>query len=76
MVHALEAQGVLVGTGAACSSKKRGMSAAFAAMRAPAWAAQSAVRFSFGPLNTPEDAERAAEITIRCHERYRDAARM
>lgn len=70
MVHALEQEGVLVGTGAACSSKKRGMSASFAAMHAPRWAADSAIRFSFGLMNTMEDAERAAEAVCRCHARY------
>ncbi len=70
MVHALEAEGVLCGTGAACSSKKRGMSAAFCAMRAPRWAAESAVRFSFGFLNTLEEAEEAAEAAVRCYRRY------
>jgi cysteine desulfurase len=71
MVHALERQGVLVGTGAACSSKKRAMSAAFSAMRAPAWAAASAVRFSFGLLNTPEEADAAAQAAIACYRQYK-----
>ena len=71
MLHALEQEGVLVGTGAACSSKKRDMSAAFAAMHAPKWAAESAIRFSFGLMNTPEDADRAAEAVLRCHTRYK-----
>lgn len=71
MLHALEQEGVLVGTGAACSSKKRDMSAAFAAMRAPKWAADSAVRFSFGALNTAADADGAAEAVLRCYERYK-----
>lgn len=71
MVHALEQRGVLAGTGAACSSKRRKVSAAFEAMRAPRWAAESAVRFSFGLLNTMDDAERAAEAAIACFQRYR-----
>lgn len=71
MLHALEAEGVLVGTGAACSSKKRQPSAAFTAMRAPKWAAESAVRFSFGLMNTMEDVERAADAVLRCHAKYR-----
>ena len=71
MLHALEAEGVLVGTGAACSSKKRGMSAAFQAMAAPKWAADSAVRFSFGLFNTEEDVDNAAEAVVRCYGRYK-----
>ncbi len=71
MLHALEQEGVLVGTGAACSSKKRAMSAAFRAMRPPAWAAESAVRFSFGLLNTMEEAEAAGDAAVRCWQRYK-----
>ncbi len=71
MLHALEAEGVLVGTGAACSSKKRSISPAFQAMRAPTWAAESAVRFSFGMMNTMEDSKAAAAAAIRCWQRYK-----
>lgn len=70
MVHALEREGVCVGTGAACSSKKREMSPAFLAMRAPRWAADNAVRFSFGLMNTMQDARQAAEAAVRCCARY------
>lgn len=71
MVHALEQEGVYVGTGAACSSKKRDMSAAFAAMQAPKWAAETAIRFSFGLMNTMDEAEQTAEAVLRCHDRYK-----
>lgn len=70
LLHALEAEGVLVGTGAACSTKKRAMSAAFAAMDAPRWAAESAIRFSLGLMNTPWEVERAAEVVGVCYRRY------
>ena len=75
MLHALEAEGVLVGTGSACSSKKRGMKPAFEAMRAPQWAAESAVRFSLGMFNTPQEADAAAEAAVRCWRRYRKFVR-
>lgn len=75
MLHALEAEGVLVGTGSACSSKKRGMKPAFEAMNAPRWAADSAVRFSFGFHNTMQEALEAAEAVIRCYERYKGFSR-
>lgn len=71
MLHALEAEGVLVGTGSACSSKKRAMSAAFSAMRAPVWAADSAIRISIGLMNTLEEADAAADAIVRCHQRYK-----
>ena len=75
MLHALEAEGVLVGTGSACSSKKREMRSAFQAMNAPRWAAESAVRFSLGLLNTPEEMDRAAEAALRCFATYRRCQR-
>lgn len=71
MVHALEQEGVYVGTGAACSSKKREMRPAFLAMRAPRWAADSAIRYSLGLMNTMQDVLQAAEATVRCYERYK-----
>lgn len=71
MVHALEQEGVLVGTGAACSSKKREMSPTFAAMGVPRWAAESALRFSLGLMNTMEEVERAAQAVIACYGRYK-----
>lgn len=71
MLHALEQEGVLVGTGAACSSKKRQVSAAFAAMNAPRWAADSALRFSLGLHNTMDEMDVAAEAVLRCHARYK-----
>ncbi len=74
LIDALEMEDVLVGTGAACSSKKRAMSAAFEAMGAPRWTAESAIRFSFGLMNTRDEAERAAEAVIRCYRRYGGAA--
>jgi cysteine desulfurase len=55
MVHALEADGVLVGTGAACSSKKGKHSEVLTAMGvSPKWM-DSAVRLSFGLNNTAEE---------------------
>ncbi len=70
MLHALEAEGVLVGTGAACSSKRREVSAAFRAMRAPAWAAENAIRFSFGLMNEVHEAAEAADAVVRCWRKY------
>lgn len=71
MLHALEAEGVLVGTGAACSSKARKMSAAFEAMGAPKWAADSAIRFSMGLMNTMDETAQAAQAVLRCYARYK-----
>lgn len=71
MLHALEREGVLVGTGAACSSKKRGVSPVFEAMGAPRWAAESAIRVSFGLMNTEDEAQRAADAMVRCYRKYK-----
>ncbi len=61
MVHALEAEGVLAGTGSACSSRKRKRSEVLAAMGTPPALADSAVRLSFAVTNTPEEIEYTAE---------------
>lgn len=71
MLHALEQEHVYVGNGSACSSKKREMSAPFKAMRATAQHAEMAVRFSFGMMNTLEEADEAAQAVIRCQQMYR-----
>ncbi len=68
MLHALEAKGVLVGTGSACSSKKRGPSPAFAAMRAPAWAQESAIRISLSAMNMVDEMEEAASAVLDCYQ--------
>ncbi len=61
MVHALEAVGVMVGTGAACSSKKGKRSEVLTAMGVtPQWM-DSAVRLSFGLENTKEEIRYACE---------------
>ena len=70
MLHALEREGVLVGTGAACGARKVKVSHTLEAMRSPAWAAENAIRVSFGLMNTQEEAREAAEAVWRCFERY------
>ena len=72
MVHALEAEGVLVGTGSACSSHKRRRSETLMAMRIPPAAIDSAVRLSFSVQNTPEEIRYAVQKMI---EQYRLLAR-
>ena len=65
LVHALEAQGVLVGTGSACSSHKRKGSDTLAAMRVPPSLRDSAIRLSFSIQNTADEVEFALEQIIR-----------
>lgn len=70
MLHALEAEGVYVGNGSACSTHKREMSAVFRAMNAGRQAAETAVRFSLGMMNTIEEMDAAADAVIRCYKTY------
>lgn len=71
MLHALEQEGVLVGTGAACGARKNKASPTLTAMRAPAWATENAIRVSFGFMNTIDEAQEAADAVFRCFLRYR-----
>ncbi|MCE5342838.1 MAG: cysteine desulfurase [Eubacteriales bacterium] len=61
MVHALEAVGVMVGTGSACSSKKSKRSDVLIAMGVPPKLMDSAVRLSFGVDNTVEEIRYACD---------------
>ncbi|NLI20655.1 MAG: cysteine desulfurase [Clostridiales bacterium] len=72
MVHALAASGIMVGTGSACSSHKRGRSEVLTAMGVPAALTDSSIRLSFSVDNTAEDVRAAAEEMIR---QYRLLAR-
>ncbi|MCL2694801.1 MAG: cysteine desulfurase [Clostridiales bacterium] len=62
MLHALAERGVLVATGAACSAHKAGKNRILTAIGLPPARQESALRFSFSPLNTPEEMDLAAEI--------------
>lgn len=72
MVHALEAAGVLVGTGSACSSHKKHRSETLTAMHIAPAIIDSAVRLSFSIQNTPEEIGYAVQKMI---EQYRLLAR-
>ncbi len=72
MVHALEAAGVLVGTGSACSSHKKHRSETLTAMHIAPVIIDSAVRLSFSIQNTPEEIGYAVQKMI---EQYRLLAR-
>jgi len=74
LVHALSEKGVFVSMGAACNSRKRAKSA-LEIMGFPLEIAQSAVRFSFSPFNTCEEAEQACEIVVDIVKRLRSIIR-
>jgi len=61
LVHALSEKGVYVSMGAACNSRKRTGSSLELMGFAPE-IAQSAIRFSFSPYNTANEAEQACGI--------------
>ena len=55
LLHALEDQGIYASAGSACSSHKRKGSHVLSAIGLEADLAQSALRFSFGAENTPQE---------------------
>ncbi len=61
MVHALEAEHVIVGTGSACSSHSRKYSVVLSAMNVPRTLMDSAIRLSFSVLNTMDEIRLAAK---------------
>lgn len=65
MLHALEGEGIYIGMGSACSSRKQKISAVLKAMRTPQPLAESALRFSLCPDNTAAEMEEAARAVQR-----------
>lgn len=74
LMHALERYGVLVSTGSACSSKKIGKNRILNAAGITGARQESAIRFSFSPFNTEQEADTASGIIedqVRLLRRYR-----
>jgi len=67
MLHALEAEGVYVGNGSACSSRKGRHSHVLTAMGLPAARIESAIRFSLAPDLHMEQIDYAAQAVIRSY---------
>ncbi len=61
LLHALERSGILVSTGSACSAKKQGKNRVLNAVGISGPRQEGAIRFSFCPFNTEEEADIAAE---------------
>lgn len=73
LMHALERCGVLVSTGSACSSKKQGKNRILNAVGITGARQEGAIRFSFSPFNTEDEADAAAnaiEGQLRILRRY------
>ena len=65
MVHALEGDHILVGTGSACSSHKGKHSAVLTAMGMTDAIMESFIRISFSPLNTYEQIDYVADRIVK-----------
>lgn len=65
MLHALEGEGIYIGMGSACSSRKQKVSPVLKAMHTPQPMMESALRFSLCPDNTPEEMERTAAAVLK-----------
>ncbi len=68
MLHALEGEGIYVGMGSACSSRKQKISPVLKAMHTPQHLAESALRFSLSPDNTAEEMRCTARAIQRQYE--------
>ena len=64
LLHALEADGIFVGTGSACSSKKGKRSSVLTAIGLPPEVLDGAIRISLCPSNTGEEMRYTAEKII------------
>ncbi len=71
MLHALEGEGVLVGNGAACSSRRAQVSRVLRAMQVPTKEAECAIRFSLNPYITMKEVDAAADAVLRCYNRLK-----
>ncbi len=74
LMHALERFSVIVSTGSACSAKKQGKNRILNAIGITGARQESAIRFSFSPFNTVEEADTAANIIdeqLRLLRKYR-----
>ncbi|MBR2925714.1 MAG: cysteine desulfurase [Clostridia bacterium] len=65
LLHALEMDGVIVGTGSACSSKKGKHSLVLTAMKQTPAVMESAIRISLCPENTQEEMQYTADTIIK-----------
>lgn len=74
LLHALEQNGVIISTGSACSSKKIGKNRVLSSVGITGTRQEGAVRFSFSPMNTVEEADIASSIIeeqVRFLRRYK-----
>lgn len=75
MLHALEGEGIFVGNGSACSSRKKQISHVLSAMNCEVKQAESAIRFSLSPYTTQEEIDIASDACVRQYELLKDFVR-
>ena len=75
MMHALEAEGVLMSQGSACSSRKKASSATLKAMGLAQARMDSALRFSFSRFTTQDEVDQAAAACARVYKALRPFTR-
>lgn len=71
LLHTLEQDGIMVSTGSACSSGKKGYSHVLKAMGMTDREIEGAVRFSFSEFNTIEEMEYVADKVTQAVKRFR-----
>lgn len=71
LLHTLEAEGIFVSTGSACSSNKKGQSHVLSAMGLKHKEIEGAIRFSFSEFNTLEEMDYTAEKVKQAVTRFR-----
>lgn len=75
LMHQLEAQGVLVSQGSACSSRQRKPNATLSAMGLPANLISSALRFSLSCFTSQSEIETAARAVLKAYDSLRPYTR-
>lgn len=75
LMHALEARGVLVSQGSACSAKSKKANRILTAMGRPSAVQDSALRISFSRLTTLDEVEAAASIMVEEYDKLRPYVR-
>jgi cysteine desulfurase len=68
LVHILEDQGVIIGTGSACSSKKSALNRTLEAMGLSKSQNEGAVRISFSPRNNLNEVRTACKLILKSYE--------
>lgn len=71
LLHALESEGVYVGSGSACSSRRHSQSPVLRAMRVSKEIADCALRFSLSPFTTQDEIDRASDCIAIGHRRLK-----